>query len=307
MKLEVLHVPDCPNLEPLLDRLHAVTNLPVLTHQIHTDEEAAARGMAGSPTLLVDGVDPFGAAGPCDFGVSCRIYRGPDGQMTGAPSVEQLREALSIPGPAEVLSRWRTRARRLDPVERAVHQAVLRAFATTGGPATSGELDPVVAGTGTSTVEVLQSLHDGDAIRVTPDGVIAVAYPFSANPTRHRVRIGDRVDAYAMCAIDALGIAAMLGQDTAISSVDVTTGQPVTVTTTGGRTVWDPATAVVFIGVGAGGGPTADCCCDYLNFFNDPATANAWASNHPEVPGQILTQPEAEVLGIQLFQPLLAH
>jgi hypothetical protein len=50
--------PDCPYLETLLDRLGEVTQQPVMTHQIASEEEAAARGMAGSPTLLVDGIDP---------------------------------------------------------------------------------------------------------------------------------------------------------------------------------------------------------------------------------------------------------
>jgi hypothetical protein len=59
---------------------------------------------------------------------------------------------------------------------------------------------------------VLTALHDIDAIRLAPDGQIAVSYPFSATPTRHRVRIGapgnNVVDVDAMCAIDALGISA---------------------------------------------------------------------------------------------------
>jgi hypothetical protein len=127
---------------------------------------------------------------------------------------------------------------------------------------------------------VLAALHDVDAIRLAPDGTVRVAYPFSATPTRHRVRIGRAgpggVDVYAMCAIDALGIAAMLDQDTLIESVDVTTGRPLTVTTTGGHTIWEPATAVVFIGTAAGDGPSADCCCDYLNFFADRTAGEAW-------------------------------
>ncbi|HEY0690983.1 MAG TPA: alkylmercury lyase family protein [Kribbella sp.] len=130
-------------------------------------------------------------------------------------------------------------------------------------------------------------------------------YPFSTAP-RHRVRLGDQVDVYAMCAIDALGMSAMLGQDTLIESVDVTTGKPVTVTTSSGHTSWEPAGAVVFIGADAGGGPSADCCCDYLNFFTDHTAAQAWTSTHPHVPGQILDQADAEQLGTRLFQPLLA-
>jgi hypothetical protein len=154
---------------------------------------------------------------------------------------------------------------------------------------------------------VLEALHDIDAIRLDSDGEIAVAYPFSAVPTRHRVRIGDQVDVYAMCAIDALGISAMLCQDTLIESVDVTTGKPVTVTTTDGHTSWQPAEAVVFIGADAGGGSSADCCCDYLNFFTDRAAAQAWAGTHPHVRGQILDQVDAEALGTRLFQPLLEN
>jgi hypothetical protein len=305
MKLEVLHVPDCPDLAPLLDRLRQVTDLPVITYEIDTDDEAAARGMSGSPTLLIDGVDPF-ATPELDTGVSCRIYRDEDGRMIPAPSAAQLRDAICSAGPAAALSTWRTRALPLDPVERAVHQAILRTFAATSQPPARDVLDQVTAGSGTTTSAVLQSLHDGDAIRLDPVGQIVVAYPFSATPTVHRVRIGDRVDVYAMCAIDALGMAAMLGEDTEISSVDVTTGRQITVTTTGGRTVWEPAGAVVFVGADAGGGASADCCRDYLNFFTDTAAAEAWTTSHPQVPGQVLTQTEAQDLGSRLFQPLLA-
>ena len=39
--LEVLHVPDCPNLAPLLARLRAVTDLPVTTREITNAADAA--------------------------------------------------------------------------------------------------------------------------------------------------------------------------------------------------------------------------------------------------------------------------
>lgn len=206
--------------------------------------------------------------------------------------------------PVEVLSAWGTRAVRLEPVEKAAHQAILQSFARTGGPPSLADLDQVVTGSGRSTREVLAALHEGDAIRLGTDQQVVVAYPFSATPTRHRVRIANDIDAYAMCAIDALGIAAMLGQDTRIDSVDATTGHPINVTTTGGHTTWDPADAVVLVGA-AGGGPSADCCCDYLNFFTDDAAARTWMTTHPLVPGQILAQPEAEALAARLFGALL--
>jgi hypothetical protein len=337
--LEVLHVPGCPNVAPLLERLREATDLPVATREISSAAEAAAAGMTGSPTLLINGRDPFPAPilQDCDCGVSCRIYRDEHGQAVPAPSVGQLRDDVagaaarmgSVDGgaidasrelppavagddgccepvrPGEVLSAWRTRALPLDPVEKAVHQEILRAFAATGRPPVGSDLDPVTAGSGRTAGEVLAALHELDAIRLAPDGGIAVAYPFSAAPTRHRVRIGDRVEVYAMCAIDALGVSAMLGEDTRIDSVEVTTGHPVTVTRTQGGTRWDPVGTVVFIGA-SGNGPSADCCCDYLNFFTDTSAAQAWTAGHPHVPGQILTQAEAEDLGARLFGHLLA-
>jgi hypothetical protein len=109
-----------------------------------------------------------------------------------------------------------------------------------------------------------------------------------------------------MCAVDALGIAAMLGADTLIESVDVTTGERVTVTMTGGRATWQPSGTVVFVGAAAAGGPSADCCCDYVNFFTSIDAVTTWSAAHPDVPGQILTQVHATVLGARLFQPLLA-
>ena len=49
--------------------------------------------MHGSPTLLIDGVDPFAVPGQPPS-MSCRLYRDDDGQASGAPSAGQLRQAL---------------------------------------------------------------------------------------------------------------------------------------------------------------------------------------------------------------------
>jgi hypothetical protein len=98
MEIDVLHVPECPNRR--LARAHvdralvqAGLTAVVREQEVRTSEEAARLGMRGSPTILVNGQDPFGAA-PGSTALSCRLYHSEAG-FTGAPTVEQLIEALA--------------------------------------------------------------------------------------------------------------------------------------------------------------------------------------------------------------------
>ena len=59
---------------------------------VETPEEAEASRFRGSPTILVDGEDPF-ASGDMAFGLACRLYRTPDGPA-GSPTTEQLEAVL---------------------------------------------------------------------------------------------------------------------------------------------------------------------------------------------------------------------
>ena len=97
MLVQVLAVTDCPNVALLDQRLDEVladqTDVRVEHLTIDDPAEAARWGMSGSPTLLVDGVDPFAVLGLVPS-VSCRLYRGPDGAVTGAPSRDELRAVL---------------------------------------------------------------------------------------------------------------------------------------------------------------------------------------------------------------------
>lgn len=97
MQLTVLSVPDCPNLPVLTSRLHQLlTDRPDLqvAYQVVTDATQAARaGMRGSPTLLVDGVDPFASPGT-PASVTCRLYQDTHGDPEGAPSLAALRQVL---------------------------------------------------------------------------------------------------------------------------------------------------------------------------------------------------------------------
>lgn len=97
MELTLLTIPDCPNAAGFEQRLAlALAGRPdaVLRRREVADErEAAQAGMNGSPTLLINGVDPFAVPGQAP-GLACRLYRDAAGRPAGAPTVEALRHAL---------------------------------------------------------------------------------------------------------------------------------------------------------------------------------------------------------------------
>lgn len=98
MRLEILHVPDCPNVAVLNARLDEALvsrrDVVIEEHEVRDQAEAAARQMMGSPTLLIDGTDPFAAGGQSPS-LSCRLYVDDAGAVSGTPSLSQLRTALA--------------------------------------------------------------------------------------------------------------------------------------------------------------------------------------------------------------------
>ncbi len=59
---------------------------------IDTQQAAEVHRFRGSPTVLIDGADPF-ADPEAPFGLSCRVYLTPRG-LAALPSKEQLLDAL---------------------------------------------------------------------------------------------------------------------------------------------------------------------------------------------------------------------
>ena len=106
MELYILQVPDCPNAAVLDSRLAPLLagrdDIRVTRHVVTDDGAAERLGMAGSPTLLVDGRDPFARPGQRPS-FSCRRYPDDDGRPGPAPTIRQLRRMLAggrPPGPA---------------------------------------------------------------------------------------------------------------------------------------------------------------------------------------------------------------
>lgn len=94
-EVTLLYFEGCPSWRTAAGRLMELAEELgfTLRHQLVETPEAAERwGFRGSPTVLVDGRDPF-AVGDEPVGLSCRIYRTPEGSA-GSPTVEQLRGVL---------------------------------------------------------------------------------------------------------------------------------------------------------------------------------------------------------------------
>ncbi len=109
MDLVLLTVPACPNTAAFEENLTAALagrpEAAVSRRVIASEREAAEAGMHGSPTLLIDGTDPFAATGQ-PYSLSCRLYRDPTGRPQAVPSVQELREVLAAAG--EERARWPT-------------------------------------------------------------------------------------------------------------------------------------------------------------------------------------------------------
>ena len=134
----------------------------------------------------------------------------------------EIRTAAELTEP-ELEARWTTRraARETD-----VLQQVLRAFVARAGPV---EVEQIVAAFADGPPDGIRAdlarLDADDLIQIR-DGLVEVAYPFSALPTPFVVQLADGQARYACCAIDALGIAPMLGQRVRIRSRCHHCGEP---------------------------------------------------------------------------------
>ena len=95
VNIDLLVIPDCPHtdgaealLRTALDDV-GLGSIPIRVAVIETQEHAARRDFAGSPTILIDGRDPF-AQPEATTALACRVYPG----ASGLPDPRDLRQAL---------------------------------------------------------------------------------------------------------------------------------------------------------------------------------------------------------------------
>ena len=138
--------------------------------------------------------------------------------------VDVRRTALDLASPPpehdqEVRSE---RHHRHDPLLR----AIWREFVETGGPVALETASRRMAGTPLAAVRARAGeLDAADLIRLDGDGV-ELAYPFTARPNDFAVMLPGARLRYACCAIDALGVAPMIGASVRVRSRCHRSGAP---------------------------------------------------------------------------------
>ncbi len=98
MKVELLWFEDCPNYARAADLLREVLReasvaAEVELVQVRDNADAIAQQFLGSPTVRLNGVDPFALEGQTNYALQCRVYLTPEG-MRGMPTKEMLRAVV---------------------------------------------------------------------------------------------------------------------------------------------------------------------------------------------------------------------
>ena len=230
----------------------------------------------------------------------------PDWSAVTKPAARQAL-AGRIAARAGLLNRW---SQSLDPDQDLAWRATLQLYADLGRAPRVAELAARTGLTAGKLPALLSLLERRDLIGVDrTSGQVRLAYPFTQAPTEHRVELNGRT-LRALCAIDALGVAAMYDTDVTIRSRCRHCGLALEVETGGaGRQLrtMEPPDAVVWYDF-AYEGKAAISCCPSIAFFCSQDHLQQWrrAQGSSRL-GVQLAMDEALEVGRAIFGPVLAE
>ena len=190
----------------------------------------------------------------------------------------------------------------------ALHRFILKTFARTGHSPTLEDIQRQFALFSIKEADslVAELERRGSVHRNPGDRELTHVYPFSNEPTPHKVQVVDGPQVYAMCAVDALGIPFMLKKDAEIRSACVQCGgeiliqvksEQITQQSPEGIVVWFPTVKEKCV--------AATDLCPEVNFFCSPDHLKQWTTEHPGQSGELLTLVQALEEGRRTFEPLL--
>lgn len=203
-----------------------------------------------------------------------------------------------------LLDRWATR---LETDADLVWRTILHLYADLGHAPTRANLVAACRIAAGDIANLLDCLRSHDLIDLDPAGEVKLAYPFTQSSTGHRVHVGGQT-LNALCAIDALGVAAMCRMDITVSSSCHQCRETVNVVTAGqGQALKSvtPGSAVVWYDF-AYGGSAASSCCPAITFFCSDEDRRRWLqAQTPQRRGIDLAMNEALQVGQAIFGPVL--
>ena len=225
----------------------------------------------------------------------------PDWSAVSSPRTKEV--LLALVQSDHVQHRWSGYSADADRVR----SALLRIYAEVGR---APSLDALAARSEmdkSAVSSLLDTLSKHDLVLLDGERIVG-AYPFTDGDSGHRVKLDGR-SVNAMCAVDALGIGAMLDCDVAIESRCRHCGSPIRITTRiQGRALAavDPQSAVVWLSGRYEGGCAASSLCAETAFFCTADHLAEWRRNRrDDVPGFGLSIEEALEVGRAIFGPIL--
>lgn len=195
----------------------------------------------------------------------------------------------------------------LDETESRIHGIVLSGYALSGhAPATADVAAAAGLGIGEADI-ALRRLTARDLLILDAAGRIRGAYPFTDGPTEHHVEAGG-IAVGAMCAIDALGVGAMLECDVTVRSACRQCARSLAIhTRSHGRELdqVEPSSIVVWSGRCYAAGYAASSLCT-LQAFCDDVHLEAWrlSGSVAAEEGVRLSLSEALEVGRAIFGPM---
>lgn len=222
----------------------------------------------------------------------------------GAVTTPQAQNALRAVVKAFIGPKWDG----LDETESRIHGIVLSGYALSGHAPQTADV-AVTAGLAIDEADsVLRRLTGRDLLILDAAGRISGAYPFTDGPTEHHVEAGGFAVG-TMCAIDALGVGAMLERDITVRSACRQCARPLVIHTRSRGHELDrvePSGIVVWSGHRYAAGCAASSLCTLQAFFCDDAHLATWRANSPAASqdGVRLSLAEALEVGRAIFAPL---
>ncbi len=226
----------------------------------------------------------------------------PDWSVVTSPTVQDAVQAMA--GSGHVLNRWSG----YDPATDRVRVALLQLYAEEGRAPNMRALAERAGLSVAAVRPLLKELQRRDLVVLDGERIVG-AYPFTDEDRGHRVTLEGRV-LNAMCAVDALGIGAMIGRDTAIASACRHCGEAIRIATRDqGRALTrvEPEGAVMWQSVRYESACAANSLCAATVFFCSDDHLTAWRRERSaDEPGFRLSIAEGLEAGRALLGPSLA-